>query len=75
VPVRCNVAARIGGLDKTSQRGGRFGQSWEIPLAERAQASVEFRRMPRMAVEKDYRFEGPNGPVGLLDLFEGAAVS
>ena len=29
------------------------------------------RRMPRMAVEKDYRFEGPNGPVSLLDLFEG----
>jgi predicted dithiol-disulfide oxidoreductase (DUF899 family) len=22
-------------------------------------------------VEKDYRFEGPNGQVGLLDLFEG----
>jgi predicted dithiol-disulfide oxidoreductase (DUF899 family) len=29
------------------------------------------RRMPRMAVEKDYRFEGPEGEVGLLDLFEG----
>ena len=29
------------------------------------------RRMPRMAVEKDYRFDGPSGPVGLLDLFEG----
>jgi predicted dithiol-disulfide oxidoreductase (DUF899 family) len=29
------------------------------------------RRMPRMAVEKDYRFEGPDGEVGLLDLFEG----
>jgi predicted dithiol-disulfide oxidoreductase (DUF899 family) len=29
------------------------------------------RRMPRMAVEKDYRFEGPGGEVGLLDLFEG----
>jgi predicted dithiol-disulfide oxidoreductase (DUF899 family) len=29
------------------------------------------RRMPRMAVEKDYRFEGPNGTVSLLDLFEG----
>jgi predicted dithiol-disulfide oxidoreductase (DUF899 family) len=28
------------------------------------------RRMPRMAVEKDYRFEGPSGQVGLLDLFE-----
>ncbi len=29
------------------------------------------RRMPRMAVEKDYRFDGPSGPVRLLDLFEG----
>src|ERR671917_1283258 len=29
------------------------------------------RRMPWMAVEKDYRFEGPNGTVGLADLFEG----
>ncbi|HEX4344875.1 MAG TPA: DUF899 family protein [Solirubrobacteraceae bacterium] len=29
------------------------------------------RRMPRMAVEKDYRFEDPDGPVSLLDLFEG----
>jgi predicted dithiol-disulfide oxidoreductase (DUF899 family) len=29
------------------------------------------RRMPRMVVEKDYRFEGPEGDVGLLDLFEG----
>jgi predicted dithiol-disulfide oxidoreductase (DUF899 family) len=27
--------------------------------------------MPRMEVEKDYRFEGPDGPVSLLDLFEG----
>src|SRR5215207_9447397 len=29
------------------------------------------RRMPWMAVEKDYRFEGPDGTVSLLDLFEG----
>jgi len=29
------------------------------------------RRMPRMAVEKEYRFEGPDGPAGLLDLFAG----
>ena len=33
--------------------------------------AAERRRMPRMAVEKDYRFEGANGPVSLLDLFEG----
>jgi predicted dithiol-disulfide oxidoreductase (DUF899 family) len=33
--------------------------------------AAERRRMPRMAVEKDYRFEGPSGTVSLLDLFEG----
>ena len=33
--------------------------------------SAERRRMPRMAVERNYRFEGPTGPVSLLDLFEG----
>jgi predicted dithiol-disulfide oxidoreductase (DUF899 family) len=29
------------------------------------------RRMPWMAVDKAYAFEGPDGPVSLLDLFEG----
>jgi predicted dithiol-disulfide oxidoreductase (DUF899 family) len=29
------------------------------------------RRMPWMAVEKEYRFEGPDGPASLLDLFDG----
>ena len=29
------------------------------------------RRMPWMAVEKEYRFEGPGGPATLLDLFDG----
>jgi len=33
--------------------------------------AAERRRMPRMAVTKDYRFEGPSGPVSLDDLFEG----
>jgi len=33
--------------------------------------AAERRRMPRMAVEKEYRFEGPAGPMSLLDLFEG----
>src|SRR5215203_2139960 len=33
--------------------------------------AAERRRMPRMAVEKDYRFEGPDGPASLLDLFAG----
>src|SRR5882757_8396649 len=29
------------------------------------------RRMPRMAVEKAYAFDGPDGPASLLELFEG----
>ncbi|ABF40335.1 protein of unknown function DUF899, thioredoxin-like protein [Candidatus Koribacter versatilis Ellin345] len=33
--------------------------------------AAERRRMPWMAVEKNYEFEGPNGKVSLLDLFEG----
>jgi predicted dithiol-disulfide oxidoreductase (DUF899 family) len=33
--------------------------------------AAERRRFPRMAVEKDYRFEGADGPASLLDLFEG----
>jgi predicted dithiol-disulfide oxidoreductase (DUF899 family) len=33
--------------------------------------AAERRRMPRMAVEKEYRFDGPDGPVGLPGLFQG----
>jgi predicted dithiol-disulfide oxidoreductase (DUF899 family) len=33
--------------------------------------AAERRRMTRMAVDKDYRFEGPNGPASLADMFEG----
>jgi predicted dithiol-disulfide oxidoreductase (DUF899 family) len=33
--------------------------------------AAERRRMPRMAVEKEYRFEGPKSAVSLADLFEG----
>jgi hypothetical protein len=33
--------------------------------------AAERRRMPWMAVEKAYEFEGPQGKVSLLDLFEG----
>jgi predicted dithiol-disulfide oxidoreductase (DUF899 family) len=33
--------------------------------------AAERRRMPRMAVDKEYRFDGPNGSASLLELFEG----
>ena len=33
--------------------------------------AAQRRRMPRVLVEKDYEFEGPDGKVSLLDMFEG----
>jgi predicted dithiol-disulfide oxidoreductase (DUF899 family) len=33
--------------------------------------AAQRRRMPRMAVETDYLFDGPNGPASLHDLFDG----
>src|SRR3546814_20588010 len=33
--------------------------------------AAERRRMPWLAVEKDYVFEGPEGGASLLELFEG----
>src|SRR5438552_10754726 len=33
--------------------------------------AAERRRMPWLAVEKEYRFDGPHGKASLLDLFEG----
>jgi len=42
----------------------------EVTRARDALAAQR-RRMPWMAVEKDYGFEGPNGPASFADLFEG----
>ena len=38
---------------------------------ERDALSVERRNLPMVKIEKDYRFEGPDGEVTLLDMFEG----
>src|SRR5215211_3029556 len=42
----------------------------ELTRARDAMAA-ERRRMPWLAVEKEYEFDGPRGRVSLLDLFEG----
>jgi len=42
----------------------------EVTRARDALAA-ERRRMPRLAVEKEYMFDGPTGQASLLDLFEG----
>jgi predicted dithiol-disulfide oxidoreductase (DUF899 family) len=42
----------------------------EVTRARDALAAAR-RRMPMVLVEKAYRFEGPDGPATLLDLFDG----
>jgi predicted dithiol-disulfide oxidoreductase (DUF899 family) len=56
----------------------QWRESFEAMLAKekaltaaRDELSAERRRMPMMRVDADYRFIGPRGEVGLLDLFEG----
>ena len=57
-------------------------QAWEtarqqLLVKEKAQShardalAAERRRMPWMAVDKTYAFEGPSGKVGLPELFDG----
>ena len=54
----------------SSARDAMLVKEKELTRARDALAA-ERRRMPWMAVEKEYRFEGPDGPVSLADLFEG----
>jgi predicted dithiol-disulfide oxidoreductase (DUF899 family) len=37
----------------------------------RDQLNADRRRLPMVRIDKPYRFEGPNGTVGLTDLLEG----
>src|SRR3954453_7664836 len=53
-----------------SARAALLVKEKELTRARDAQAA-ERRRMPWMAVAKEYRFEGPDGPPSLTDLFEG----
>jgi predicted dithiol-disulfide oxidoreductase (DUF899 family) len=57
-------------------------QDWETARKEllarekeltraRDELAAARRRLPMVLVDKDYRFEGPDGEVGLTDLFEG----
>jgi predicted dithiol-disulfide oxidoreductase (DUF899 family) len=54
----------------TAARDALLVKEKELTRARDALAA-ERRRMPRMAVERDYRFEGPDGPASLADLFAG----
>src|ERR1700753_2266208 len=45
-------------------------QEKEVTRARDGMAAAR-RRMPWMPVDKAYTFEGPDGPLSLLDLFDG----
>jgi predicted dithiol-disulfide oxidoreductase (DUF899 family) len=57
-------------------------EEWKAALAEVTEKekahlregdalAAERRRLPMVAIEKDYAFDGPDGKVGLLEVFEG----
>src|SRR4029450_4207415 len=53
----------------TSAENGRNGE--KAHTRARDALAAERRRMPWMAVETAYAFEGPAGKASLLDLFDG----
>ena len=65
-----NLPPVVSAQEWNSAREELLVKEKELTRARDALAA-ERRRMPRMAVEKDYRFEGPSGPVSLPDLFAG----
>ena len=63
---------------RRSFRAQEWEEAWQQLLVKektltraRDALAAERRRMPWLAVEKDYAFDGPNGKVSLLDLFDG----
>ena len=56
-----NMPAIVSPEEWASAREELLVKEKEVTRARDALAA-ERRRMPRMAVEKDYRFEGPDGP-------------
>jgi len=65
-----NLPPVVSAEEWNAAREGLLVKEKELTRARDALAA-ERRRMPRMAVTQEYRFDGPNGPVSLEDLFEG----
>ena len=65
-----NMPPTVSPQEWTAAREELLVKEKELTHARDALAA-ERRRMPRMAVEKDYAFEGPDGPASLVDLFAG----
>jgi len=48
-----------------------LGEKEQAAAAARVELAAERRRMPMVPVDKEYRFDGPDGEVTLPDLFHG----
>jgi len=57
--------------DEWQARLQELAQREEALTAARLDLTAARRRMPMTRVDKDYRFIGPDGEVGLTDLFAG----
>jgi len=68
---------RIGDLPEVVSREEWLAARLELLAKEkkltraRDRLNADRRRLPMVLIDKPYTFEGPDGPVGLLDLFEG----
>jgi predicted dithiol-disulfide oxidoreductase (DUF899 family) len=69
-PVRMNTPPVVSPEEWEAARRELLVKEKELTHARDAIAAQR-RRMPWMAVEKQYSFDGPNGKVSLLDLFDG----
>ncbi|HEX3873606.1 MAG TPA: DUF899 domain-containing protein [Solirubrobacteraceae bacterium] len=65
-----NATTIVSAQDWKAARDELLVKEKELTRARDALAA-ERRRMPMMAVEKDYAFVGRDGPASLLDLFDG----
>ena len=68
--VKMTTPAIVSPEEWVAARERLLGKEKELTRARDALAA-ERRRMPWMAVEKEYVFDGPQGKVSLLDMFDG----
>src|ERR1700739_64323 len=64
-----NHPAVVSSQEGEAAREHLLGKEKELPQPRDALAAAR-RRMPWLAVEKEYEFDGPKGKASLLDLFE-----
>ncbi|TML35179.1 MAG: DUF899 domain-containing protein [Actinobacteria bacterium] len=65
-----NLPPVVSSTDWQAARDALLAKEKEATRARDALAA-ERRRLPRVRIDKDYTFDGPDGKAGLPDLFEG----